>query len=60
MMMEFMKDKWSMEKNMVQASIFSKMEIFMMDRCIRAKCKEKESILGQIKTFMKEPLFKTK
>ncbi len=59
-MMAFMKDKHVMVKNMDQENIILRTEIFLMDKCIKEWCKEKESTLGQIKTFIKEILFKIK
>jgi hypothetical protein len=35
MMMEFMKEKHAMEKNTELVNIFSRMVIFMKDKCIR-------------------------
>ena len=49
-----------MVRNMEQVNTSSKMVIYMRDKCTKEKCKEKENILGQIKMFMKEHLFKIK
>ena len=60
MMTESTKVKLLMVRNMEQVNTSSKMVIYMRDKCTKEKCKEKENILGQIKMFMKEHLFKIK
>ena len=42
-----------MEKNMDQANIILKMEIFMMVKCTKEKCKVKENIHGRTRIFIK-------
>ncbi len=60
MMMEYTKVKWLMAKNMVLVNTILRMETFMKDKCTREKCKEKESTHGQIRTYFKEHLSKTR
>jgi len=59
-MMVYIKERHVMVKNMEQANIILKMGIYIKDKCIKVSCKEKGSIHGLIKMYIKAIFYKIK
>ena len=60
MMMEYIKVNQLIIKSMDQENISLKMGIFIKEKCIKEKCKEKVNIYGLIKMYIKVLLYKIK
>ena len=58
--MVYMKGKHATERSMELANITSKTGTFMKEKCTKELCREKASILGLIRTSIKELFFKIK